>query len=115
VAYRRWIEVSALHCSLVGDLDWIVSMAISKNRDERYGSAAELADDVKRHLADEPVVAGPPSVRYRLGKLVRRHRAAVGAAAVALIALLLGTVGTTIGMLKARNEAESARRTTCPP
>ncbi|MEM7355324.1 MAG: serine/threonine-protein kinase [Acidobacteriota bacterium] len=73
---------------LRGDLDWILLKAIAKEPDARYGSAAALADDLERHLRHEPVAASPPSLPYRLGKLVRRHPAAF-TAGVMLVALLM--------------------------
>ena len=91
---------------LAGDLDWIVMQAMAKEREERYGSAAELAADVERHLRNEPVLAGPPTLRYRLGKLVRRHRLSVATAVLALLALVAGVIGTSVGMLQARAAAE---------
>src|SRR5262249_22791043 len=56
------------------ELDWIVMKAMAKDRERRYDSAGTLADDVLRHLADEPVRAGPASRWYRLSKLARRNR-----------------------------------------
>ena len=52
---------------LRGDLDWIVMKAIEKDRARRYVSAHELAEDVRRHLANQPVLACPPSRTYRCG------------------------------------------------
>ena len=46
-----------------GDLDWIVMKALEKDRGRRYETANGLALDVQRYLADEPVLAGPPSAR----------------------------------------------------
>lgn len=57
------------------DLDWIVMKAIDKSRDRRYDTAAALADDIGRFLADEPVTAKPPSASYLLSKFAKRHRA----------------------------------------
>jgi eukaryotic-like serine/threonine-protein kinase len=72
-----------------GDLDGIVLKALEKDRSRRYSSVAELAGDLRRHLADEPVLAGPPSAAYRLRKFVARHRVGVAAAA----GLFLATIG----------------------
>jgi len=57
-----------------GDLDWIVMKALEKDRARRYETANGLAMDIERYLADEPVVARPPSRLYRFRKLVRRNR-----------------------------------------
>ncbi|NIV47979.1 MAG: hypothetical protein GWN46_14820, partial [Gammaproteobacteria bacterium] len=48
--------------------------ALEKDRTRRYGSPNELAADVRRHLNNEPVLAGRPSPTYRAGKFLRRHR-----------------------------------------
>ena len=66
-----------------GDLDWIVRKATQFDPAWRYASVRDLADDVERHLAGRPVLAGPPTWRYRTAKLVRRHRVATAALALA--------------------------------
>jgi non-specific serine/threonine protein kinase/serine/threonine-protein kinase len=109
-AERRRTDPGSLRRQLKGDLDWITMKALEKDRTRRYGSPAELAADIERHLCHEPVVAGPPGFGYRAGKFVRRHRAGVAAAALVLAVLVVGIVGTTYGFLRARREAETARR-----
>ena len=85
---REW---SAGH--LVGDLDTIVAKALRKEPNERYPSAAALAEDVERFLANRPITARPPTVTYRLARFVRRHRVASGvAAALMVLALVQGGV-----------------------
>ncbi len=101
-ATRRQLDRASLRQRLTGDLDWIVSRAIAKDRDERYGSATELAADVERHLRDEPVLARAPSAGYRLKKFVRRHRAWVAAAIVAIAAIVAGVVGITVSLIRAQ-------------
>ncbi len=108
LAAGRRTDRRQLAARLAGDLDWIVAKALERERDRRYGSATELAADVRRHLDLEPVSARAPSVRYRVGRFVRRHRAVVAAASLAVIALVLGTIGTTLGMMRAQREAERA-------
>ena len=98
------IEPRKLLAIIRGELDWIVMKAMEKDRTRRYETANALADDIKHHLANEPVAASPPSTRYLLSKFVRRNRKGVIAAAVIAGALVLGTIGTTVGMLWAINE-----------
>jgi len=86
IAHERGLETTSLRRRLRGDLDWIVLKAIAKDRSQRYGTPADLAADIKRHLTHRPVEAGPPSMLYRLTKFSRRHRTAVGAL-VMLVAL----------------------------
>ena len=87
-AEQRRSEPAKLAAVLRGDLDWITMKALEKDRTRRYQTANALALDVRRHLNDEPVLAGPPSAAYRTRKFVRRHRAGV-AAVTALLVLLL--------------------------
>jgi Tol biopolymer transport system component len=82
VAKARQTSPFALTRELKGDLDWITLKALQKERGRRYQSAAELAADVRRHLHDEPVAAGPPDLVYRVGKALHRHRVVVGTAVV---------------------------------
>ena len=98
----RASEPGQLRKRLRGDLDWIVLKAMARERGQRYASASELAADLHRHLACEPVLAGPPSARYRLGKFVRRHRGAVLAATAVLLAIGAGFVATWLAMQQAR-------------
>jgi non-specific serine/threonine protein kinase/serine/threonine-protein kinase len=109
-ARLRGMDLPALRRQLVGDLDWITLKALEKDRARRYATPIELARDLERHLANEPVLASPPSVSYRVGKFVRRHRAGVITAAVLALAMLGGVVGTTIELVRARRAEAEARR-----
>ncbi len=106
VARRREMDISAR--PLRGDLDWITMKAIARKRAERYGSATELADDVARHLRNEPVLASPPSTLYRINKFIRRHKAGVISALAVILALVGGIVGTTLEARRANSEARRA-------
>jgi non-specific serine/threonine protein kinase/serine/threonine-protein kinase len=94
---------------LRGDLDWIVMKAIEKDRARRYVSPHEMAEDVRRHLINQPVLAGPPSRSYRLRKLVRRHRATVAAAALTVTALTAGAAVAVTQAVRARRAERAAR------
>lgn len=109
-AAQRGAEAAMLAGQLRGDLEWIVAKAMDKERDRRYGSAAELRDDVQRHLCHEPVQARPPSRLYRVGKLVRRRRGPVAASAAVLVALLAGLAATTVMYLRAEERRIEAER-----
>ncbi|MCC6285270.1 MAG: protein kinase [Phycisphaerales bacterium] len=88
IAGRRRTAIGTLGRMLRDDLDWIVMKAMDKDRERRYSSAAELAADIRRHLVDEPVIAGAPSRWYRVRKLIKRNRGAVIAGGVAMALLL---------------------------
>lgn len=87
-AANRSTTPRQLAARLHGDLDWIVLKALEKDRNRRYGSPSELAADIRRHLANEPVLAGPPSAVYRMRKFASRHRLALSLAAGAFIAAI---------------------------
>jgi serine/threonine-protein kinase len=91
--------------SVEGDLDVIVLKALAKEPERRYGSAAEFADDIRRYLQDEPVLARPDSLMYRLSKLVQRHKATV-AAAIAVVVFLIGGLGAALWQARAANTAQ---------
>jgi serine/threonine protein kinase len=107
LAANRSMEPARLSRQLRGEIDWIVMKALEKERARRYESANNLALDIQRYLADEPVLASPPSATYRLKKFVKRNKGSVLAAWLVLLALLVGIAGTTTGLIRAR-EAEAA-------
>jgi serine/threonine protein kinase len=91
ISARRRTEPAKLGRVIRGELDWIVMKALEKDRTRRYETASGLARDVQHYLADEPVDACPPSLGYRLRKLVRRHRRpAIAATAFAALAVAAG-------------------------
>ncbi len=104
IAERRKTAPARLVKLLHRELDWIALRALEKDRDRRYDSAAALARDVERYLADEPVEACPSSRRYRLGKFARKHRPLLltGAGFVGL--LLVGVAGLIVSNFKINKE-----------
>jgi serine/threonine protein kinase/WD40 repeat protein len=86
---------SALRAPRWYELDWIVMKCLEKDRNRRYETANGLATDLQRYLADEPVLAHPPSVAYRFGKFARRNKMVLVTAALVAAALVLGTVAST--------------------
>ena len=77
---------------------------------ERYQTANALALDLRRHLADEPVAAGPPSATYRLSKFVRRHRFGVAAAALLILLLVGFSVVSAMQAARIARERDRANR-----
>jgi WD40 repeat protein/tRNA A-37 threonylcarbamoyl transferase component Bud32 len=91
------------------DLDAIVLKALEMDSTRRYASAAAFADDIQRHLHDEPVLAGERSWTYVMEKFTRRHLPFVVSAGVAGIAVVGGFTASTILYIKeqkARSHAE---------
>ncbi|HTL55957.1 MAG TPA: serine/threonine-protein kinase [Candidatus Limnocylindrales bacterium] len=107
-ARDRSADTAKLLHQLRGDLDWIVMKCLEKDRTRRYDTANGLAVDLKRHLANEPVVARPPSAGYRFQKLLRRNKVMAGATLLVLMAILAGTVVSVLQTLRARRELRRA-------
>lgn len=109
-AGRRSQEPGRLGATLRGDLDWIVMRALEKDRDRRYESAREFANDIERHMRNEPVTAGPPSTSYRMRKFVRRHKAGVGAIVAAVLVLVAFAATMAVQARRIATERDRANR-----
>lgn len=99
----------ALARRLRGDLDWIILRALEPERSRRYASVGDLAEDIRRHLRSEPVLAGPPSATYRLQRFIVRRRWPLAAAGVVGLALLVGAVAAGVGFVRATDAEALAR------
>ncbi|MFG0305407.1 MAG: protein kinase [Phycisphaerales bacterium JB040] len=110
VASRRRTEIRKLSWTLRRDLDWVVMKCLEKDRARRYETPSALAEELRRYLHDEPVLAGPPGVGYRLGKFARRHRAGVTVATVSVAALVSGVVVLSVLLRSVRAERDRAER-----
>ncbi len=109
-AGRRSTDARTLLRALRGELEWITLRAMEREPDRRYASVSELAADIRRYLADEPVSAAAPGAAYRLAKFARRHRVGVAAAGLVLLAVLGGGIAAGIGFGRAVNAERAARR-----
>jgi serine/threonine protein kinase len=113
-AAARQTEPKKLMALMRRELDWIVMKCLEKQRERRYETADALARDIQHYLANEPVEARPPSVGYRLRKLLSRHKAAALALAAVLLALLVSvavssTAAVMIWQEQKRTEAERTK------
>ena len=95
---------------LKGDLDWIILKALERDPARRYGSAGDLADDLRRFLRHQPVQARPPSRRYLIEKFVRRHRVGVAAGLAIAFAVLAGGITSTALYIEAEHNRDLLRR-----
>lgn len=91
-----------------GDLDWIAMKCLEKDRARRYETANALAVDIRRHLENEPVVARPPSIGYRLSKLIRRNKGPALAVSLILVAILAGTTVSVRQAVRANQQRRIA-------
>ncbi len=104
------LDATALQRRLRGDLDAIVLMALRKQPEDRYASVDALADDLRRHLAKQPVLARRGRWRYRTARFLQRHALATALAALAVLSLL-GGLGVALWQAEqARLERDLARR-----
>ncbi len=113
VATRGAVHAPAMARQVQGDLDWITLKALEKDREKRYDSAAALAEDLRRHLADEPVSAARPSAREAAWKFAKRNRGLVTATAASLfilIAALIFSMAAFVREARMRTQAEIARK-----
>lgn len=94
-----------------GDLDVITAVALRQDPAERYQSAAELADDLARHLARQPIRARPRTRRYVAGRFVKRNPLPIALGAAAALAVMAGTAGVVVKEREARAaEARAVER-----
>ena len=100
-AGERLAPISVPASEVARDLDWVVMKALEKDRSRRYDTAGGLARDVERYLANEPVEAGAPTLRYKMGKFVRRNRIPAAAAVAVAMAIVTGLVLAFWGMFRA--------------
>ncbi|HEX5230185.1 MAG TPA: serine/threonine-protein kinase, partial [Bryobacteraceae bacterium] len=101
---------SAINPRFRGDLDNIVLKALRKEPERRYASVEQFSEDIRRHLEGLPVSARPDTLAYRTSKFVRRHKWAVMAAAIAVLALLGGMAATLRETYIARTERALAEQ-----
>jgi serine/threonine protein kinase len=106
ISAQRHMEPAKLTKLVRGELDWIVMKCLEKDRNRRYETANGFAMDVQRYLADEPVLAGPPSAWYRLRKFARRHRPVLTAVAAFILLLVTAVVALTIALVAVNRERQ---------
>ena len=95
---------------LRGELDWVVAKAMRHDRNQRYDSAAALADDLQRFLDGRPLQAVPTSRGYALRKFAQRHRGGIVATSVVALALVGGLALSVYGLLQARAQRAIAEQ-----
>ncbi len=108
IAAQRKTSVRLLTRRLRGDLDAILSKAVARDREHRYGSPADLAADLERHLDRAPVDARSSSATYLLGRFLRRHSQITTVVVALIFALAVGVVARTHEARRASLEARRA-------
>ncbi len=103
------VPLASVAPRLKGDAEVIVATALAKDPAQRYQSASEMAADLRRFLADEPILARPPGAAEQLRRFARRHRALAGAAAVVAGVLAVAAVGGSWLAVRATRAERAAR------
>jgi WD40 repeat protein/serine/threonine protein kinase len=96
VVHEEPVSLTRLCPSVPRDLATVTLKCLEKEPRGRYASALELAEDLRRFLAGEPIAARPPSVVDRWSKFARRNKALVGGVLAVLLVLLGGIITTAI-------------------
>jgi eukaryotic-like serine/threonine-protein kinase len=110
IAARRGETLQSLSRLLRRELEWIPLMAMHKEREHRYQSAADLADDVRAYLDGRPLVAAPESRTYRARKFLRRNARVVAVAAAMILLLIAGIITTSVQAIRANREKARAEQ-----
>ena len=103
---------STISKALRGDVETVVMKALEKDRNRRYRSATELGEDLRHYLNNEPISAQLPSLRYQVRMFAKKNRTVFRAGVVVLLALVIGVLAATTGMIYGwtqYNRAESER------
>jgi serine/threonine protein kinase/WD40 repeat protein len=101
-------ELKKTHSILTGELDWITMRSLEKDRERRYQSASELADDIQRYLNGDAVLACPPSLSYQVGRYARRHRILLISTGLVLCTALIGMGASLMFAKRARDATGDA-------
>ena len=103
-------RLHTVDATLRGDVETVVFKALEKDREQRYQSALELAQDIRRYLANQAIIAQPPSILYQLRVFARRNRALFGATAAVFAVLLIAVAVSTWQAVRATRAEQSAKR-----
>jgi len=102
------VSLERLGRALRGDLDTILGKALKKDPAERYPSVTAFAEDLRRHLKNQPIGARPDTLAYRAVKFVRRNRVAVSLSLLAFVTATAGLIGTLLQAHTARIQRDLA-------
>ena len=109
-ARMRDTTAPRLASALAGDLALICQKALASDVSQRYQSAAEMAEDLRRHLAGEPVRAHPPTLRYRASKFAVRYAGRLAMATVFVAGIAAAAIYSAVQAREARQQARRAER-----
>ncbi len=105
---QRPDSLGTISTMLKGDIDTIALKAMEKDRDRRYQSAAELANDIHHFLNNEPIIARPLSIGYQVRLFTKKYKRTCAAVMMLVVSIILGIIGTTWGMMEANRQRDIA-------
>ncbi|PWN06511.1 serine/threonine-protein kinase [Rhodohalobacter mucosus] len=109
IASNRSATASSIIDVLKTDLDYLILKTLRKEPGDRYNSVSQLIEELDRFESGQPLMAKSGSVRYRVGKFIKRHRTRLAAAAVFLISLIALSLIYTWNITQERNIAQLER------
>ena len=104
----RTTSLGSKDSSLKGELESIVHKAMQRDRELRYQSAYGLAEDIRRYLAGDAVVARPPGLSYQVQVFARKNKVIIGLVGATFVLLLAGVIVTTSLLLQVDEERQKA-------
>ena len=107
---RRATDRRGLSREIRGDLDAILLRAVEEESERRYPTAAELGAEIRRYLHGEPILTRPPTVGYRLYKLVQGNKAVFAVLGALLLTLGIGFVTSTFLFLQNKRQRDDILR-----
>jgi WD40 repeat protein len=111
IAFNEPRPARRINPALPAELETILGKATAKNPTERYATAQDLADDLRRFLEDKPIKARPPTLRQRVGKWARRHKSLVVTLAAAFVSLLVTVAAVaTVAVWRIADARDEAKR-----
>lgn len=111
IASQEPARLGSLNPACRGDIETIAAHALEKEKERRYGSAAQLAADIRHYLRDEPISARPATAFYQLRKFARRHSGMVAGVATAAVTLVATAgVSSWLALRATRAEALAQQR-----
>lgn len=105
----RPTSMATISGTLKGDIDTIALKAMEKDRDRRYQSAAEFANDIQHFLNNEPILARPLSIGYQVNLFTKKYKRTCAAVVLLAVSIVLGIFGTTYGMIQANYQKTVAQ------
>ena len=102
--------LSDLARTVAGDIEVITHKALEKERSRRYRSAGDMADDIRRFLSDEPIVARPPSLAEHIRRYARKNKGVAISVGTIAAVLLVSVVAIIYFAVEASRQRDVATR-----